>query len=162
MSCPPDAPFSIAGGVTTNIGLVVRAAFEQPTLALGKWITLETEFWSFNQWVAALDAASKAQGHSANIVYEEIDDKAFEEKFPIYGTETKLMLRYYADEKVGKRAFENTSGLPEVSLAELGVEGLVGTRELLDEVDCGKLLKEGETDEARFGAIGMVREEKRV
>jgi hypothetical protein len=49
-----------------------------------------------------------------------------------------------------------------VTVGELGVKGLVGTRGLLDEVDCGKLLREGESEELRFGAIGLVREEKRV
>lgn len=157
MPCSADAPFAVAGDVKTNVGLTVCAIFEQPKLTRGAWLTCVAEVMSFRQWVGALDAAAKAQGLSGSIVFEECSLKEFEEKFGDMGTETGVMLQYYHDER--ERSFENTSGLPEVSLRELGVDdAMVSSRDLYDRTDLKALLNSGDDHVPRYGTLGLVRE----
>jgi hypothetical protein len=62
LPCLPDVPFSIAGDENENVGILVRAVFEQPEKSIGTWIACESEHISCRQWVACLDMAVKSQG----------------------------------------------------------------------------------------------------
>src|SRR6186713_3228030 len=50
LPCLPDVPFSIAGDENENVGILVRAIFEQPDKSIGTWITCEPEQISCRQW----------------------------------------------------------------------------------------------------------------
>lgn len=77
------------------------------------------------------------------------------------GSEIGGMMRYIGE--VEGRAFENTSGLPEVGAGELGIvtacggaggegeEELVSARRFYEELDCGKLFWDVEHDVRRLG-----------
>lgn len=147
----------MAGDEKTNIGLVARAIFERPERTLGTWVPCQAEQLSFRQWVGVLDTAAKMQGLDASVAFEECSFEAFEEKWGLVGVECGLMFQYYGDAR--ERSFQNTSGLPEVSLKELGVDtSLVSTRKLFDRVDCGALLRQGDDDTPRLGTIGVARD----
>ena len=85
---------------------------------------------------------------------EDFSMEDFEAKFGIVGTECGEMFEYIGD--THERSFQNTSGLPEVSVRELGIYvDLVSTRELFDHVDCGALFHSGDDDTPQFGTIGI-------
>lgn len=154
LPCPADAPFAVAGDEKTNVGLVVRAIFEQPERTLGTWVSCESEKLSCRQWVEALGSAAQAQGLDGSVEFEECSMQPFEDKWGVVGAECGLMFQYIAAEQ--ERSFLNTSGLPEVTVKDLGLDtGLISARELYHNTDCGALFRSAEDGTPRFGTIGV-------
>lgn len=154
LPCPADAPFSVAGDEKTNVGLVARAIFEHPERTLETWVACEAEELSCQQWVEALDSAAKAQGLHGSVLFEECSMEGFEAKFGVVGTEVGVMFQYIGDTR--ERSFHNTSGLPEVSMRELGIDAeLVSSREFFEHADCGALFRSADDDTPQFGTISI-------
>lgn len=141
LPCLPDVPFSIAGDENENVGILVRAIFEQPEKSMGTWIACETEHMSCRQWVACLDTAAKSQGAQKSVTFDECTMQSIEERWGILGNEIGQMMAYISEVK--ERAFENTSGLPESSATQLGVQAeLVPVSAFYEKLDCMALLRE--------------------
>lgn len=144
----------MAGDEKLNVGLVARAIFEQPERTLGAWVSCEAEKLSCQQWVEALNSAAKAQGLHGSVLFQECSMDDFEAKFGVVGTECGVMFQYIGEAR--ERSFQNTSGLPEVSVRELGISAeLVSSRELFGHVDCAALFRSADDDTPRFGTIGV-------
>ncbi len=94
LPCSADAPFAVAGDEKTNVGLVVRAIFEQPERTLGTWVSCEAERLSCRQWVEALDSAAQEQGLHGSVEFEVCSVQDFENKWGVVGTECGLMFQY--------------------------------------------------------------------
>jgi hypothetical protein len=143
-------PFSIAGDENENVGILVRAIFEQPEKSIGTWIACETEHISCQQWVACLDTAAKSQGVQKSVTFEECTMQSIEERWGILGNEIGQMMAYISEVK--ERAFENTSGLPESSASQLGVQAeLVPVSVFYEKLDCVALLREVDDGERHLG-----------
>lgn len=78
LPCRADASFSVAGDEKTDVGLVVRAKFEQPERTLGTWATCEAEKLSGRHQVEALDSAAQVQGLDGSVGFEECSVQPFE------------------------------------------------------------------------------------
>ena len=141
LPCRPDVPFSIAGDESENVGIMVRAIFEQPDKSIGTWVSCESERISCRQWVACLGAAAKSQGVQKSVTFEECTIQSLEESWGILGNEIGQMMAYISETE--GRAFENTSGLPEINASHLGVQTeLVSVNVFYENLDCVALLRE--------------------
>lgn len=150
LPCHPDVPFSIAGDESENVGILVCAIFEQPEQSIGTWISCESERISYRQWVACLDTAAKSQGVQKSITFEECTMKSIEETWGILGNEIGQMMAYISE--IGERAFENTSGLPEINANQLGVQTeLIPVNVFYEKLDCVALLREVDDGERVLG-----------
>jgi hypothetical protein len=150
LPCSPDVPFSIAGDESENVGTLVRAIFEQPEKSLGTWIACESERISCRQWVACLDAAAKSQGVQKSITFEECTMESIEESWGILGNEIGQMMAYISEAE--GRAFDNTSGLPEISARQLGIQAeMVPASVVYEKLDCVGLLREVDGGERHLG-----------
>jgi hypothetical protein len=143
-------PFSVAGDENENVGILVRAIFERPENSRGTWISCESEQISCRQWVACLDTAAKSQGFQKSITFEECTMQSIEERWGILGNEIGQMMAYISEVK--ERAFENSSGLPEISASQLGVQAeLVPVSVFYEKLDCVALLREVDDGERHLG-----------
>ncbi|KAK5062504.1 hypothetical protein LTR84_004577 [Exophiala bonariae] len=150
LPCSPDVPFSIAGDENENVGILVRAIFEQPETSIGTWISCESERISCRQWVACLDTAAKSQGVRKTITFEECTMQSIEERWGVLGNEIGQMMAYISE--LEERAFENTSDLPEINASQLGVQAeLVPVRVFYEKLDCVALLREVDNGEIHLG-----------
>lgn len=76
--------------------------------------------------------------------------QSIEERWGVLGNEIGQMMAYISDVK--ERAFENTSGLPECSASQLGVqEELVPVKVFYEKLDCMALLREVDDNETHLG-----------
>lgn len=76
--------------------------------------------------------------------------QSMEDRWGILGNEIGQMMAYIGDTK--DRAFENTTGLREITAKELGVgEQLVSTQALYEKTDCAALFKEVDAGEMHLG-----------
>lgn len=150
LPCPSDVPFSMAGDESHNVGIVVRAIFEQPTKSRGTWVACESERISCREWVACLETAARSQGANSSVTFEECTMRSIEDRWGILGNEIGQMMAYIGE--VEERAFGNTSGLPEISARQLGVQDdLVFAREFYRKLDCAALLREVDAGERHLG-----------
>ena len=114
----------------------------------------EAEKMTCQEWVETLRLAAKAQGYQGSLLYEECSMETSEEKWGVVGTELGVMYQYIADMRA--QSFQNTSGLPEVSLRDWGLDtGLVTTRQLFDQTDCAPLFQRGDDEPPLLGTIGV-------
>jgi hypothetical protein len=150
LPCPADVPFSLAGDESKNVGIFVRAIFEQPDKSLGTWVACESERISCRKWVECLDASAQAQGVKKRVTFEECTMQDIEDRWGILGNEIGQMMAYVGEVK--DRAFENTSGLPDLKASQLGIESeLVSAKTFYEHLDCVALLREVDNDERHLG-----------
>jgi hypothetical protein len=140
----------MAGDEENNVGIMVRSILTSPEKSLGTWIACEAERISCRQLVAALDSAARSQGVDKSVTFEECTMQSMEEKWGVVGNEIGQMMTYIAEVK--DRAFENTSGLPEITADQLGIE-LVDTKSFYENLDCVALLKQVDNDEVHLGTV---------
>lgn len=143
-------PFAIAGNEEENVGVLVRAIYEQPEKSIGTWVACESEHITCRQWVACLGTAAKSQGVQKSVTYKECTMQSMEERWGILGIEIGQMMAYISD--FGDRAFENTSGLPESTATQLGVQAeLVPVSSFYEKLDCVALFREVDDGERHLG-----------
>lgn len=76
--------------------------------------------------------------------------KSIEETWGILGNEIGQMMAYISE--IGERAFENTSGLPEINANQLGVQTeLIPVNVFYEKLDCVALLREVDDGERVLG-----------
>lgn len=76
--------------------------------------------------------------------------QSMEERWGVLGNEIGQMMAYISEVK--ERAFENTSGLPESSASQLGVQAeLVPVSVFYEKLDCVALLREVDNSERHLG-----------
>ena len=82
----------MTGDKSKNVGIVVRAIFEQPDKSLSTWVACESEWTSCRQWIAGLNAAAQSQGVKRSVTFKEGAMKSIEDRWGVLGNEIGQMM----------------------------------------------------------------------
>ncbi|KAH7308619.1 NmrA-like family protein-like protein [Stachybotrys elegans] len=120
MPVPSTTLWPLAGDVSVNTGLYVKAILSQPQLTLpGKYVRLATEFMSGADVLSLWDST-----HGTETAYIEVTLETYDKLWPRWGEVLGGSFVYWRD--LGPKAFDR-EGL--VTNDHLKIEGLVGTEE---------------------------------